>query len=363
MGCRRLPVRLHSRSAVVERTSVAFVFQTREHLLRIGAKENLVPGARIAVRDCLGVQPEENVLLLTDSACEDIAAAIFVELEAVGGRVQPYLVHESQTRSETFVQRLEQKLGECTASLLLSSTSGLPPAFRRRVINAPGKPRRHGHMVGITPAMMEQSMRAEYGEVHALGERVLRRLRPDSLIIVTTQAGTALRIRCQPGHKWVNASGVLRAAGWTNLPGGELYTTPGAVAGTLVADGGIWLGDTGELVRGARLTLTFDDARCTKIEGDDEAAATLAQRLDEVTNARRVGQIGFGTNTGVVTSIGSLLQDLKMPGFHLSLGHTCPEVTAATWTASLEVPVLMRRADVTIDGTQVMQRGRWLRDV
>jgi hypothetical protein len=87
---------------VVQRSSVAFVFQTREHLLRIGAADNLVAGARIAVRDCLGVQPEENVMLLTDTSSEAIAAAIFIELEAVGARVQPYLVHESQTRSESF---------------------------------------------------------------------------------------------------------------------------------------------------------------------------------------------------------------------------------------------------------------------
>jgi leucyl aminopeptidase (aminopeptidase T) len=347
---------------VVERTSVAFVFQTREHLLRIGVAENYVAGARAAVRECLGVQPQENVLLLTESALEDVAAAILVELEAVGARVTPYLVAESHTRSESFVQRIEQKLGEAQASFLLSTTTGIPPAFRRRVINAPGKGRRHGHMVGLTPAMMVQSMRADYGEVHALGERVMQRLKAESVIQVSTPAGTQLRIRCQPGHRWVNASGVLREPGWTNLPGGELFTTPGAVSGKAVADAGVWLGDTGEVPRGARLTLTFEDGRCTRIEGDEEAAAALAQRLDEVTNARRVGQIGFGTNTGVVTPIGSLLQDLKMPGFHLSLGHTCPEVTAATWTASLEVPILMRRADVSIDGAQVMQRGRWLQD-
>jgi leucyl aminopeptidase (aminopeptidase T) len=348
---------------VVERPSVAFTFQAREHLLKIGAAENLVLGARAAVRDCLGVQPEEVVVLLVETPLEDIAAAILIELEAVGARVTPYLVHESQVRNESFVQRIEQKLGEAAVSFLLCTTTGLPPAFRRRVINAPGRTRRHGHMVGVTPAMMEQSMRADYAEVHALGEAVMRRVRPESLITVSTPAGTNLRIRCQPGHRWVNASGFLRSGGWTNLPGGELFTTPGAVAGTVVADAGIWMGDTGELPKGARLTLTFDDARCTRIDGDAEAAATLAQRLDEVTNARRVGQIGFGTNTGVVTPIGSLLQDLKMPGFHLSLGHTCPEVTSATWTASLEVPILMRRADVSIDGAAVMQRGRWLRDV
>lgn len=342
--------------------SITISFQAREHLLRLPIDETLVPGARNAVRDCLGIQAGQEAMVITEVATEDMAAMVLREIEAAGAKASAYIVSEAQATAEPFIVRLEAKLAEVDASFLIASTTGLPPSFRRRIISCGGARRRHAHMVGLTPPMMLTSMRADYVEVKQLGDAVLGRIKPESTLHVRTPAGTDLRIKCARGHRWVNASGVLRTPGWTNLPGGELYTTPATVDGRAVADGGVWMSDTGEIPRSARLTLTFEDGRATRLTGDDEAAAALAARLDGAENGRRVGQIGLGTNTGVVAPIGALLQDLKMPGFHLSLGHTCSDDTGATWSSPIEVPVLLRRADAWLDGTQVMQRGRWLRD-
>jgi hypothetical protein len=129
------------------------------------------------------------------------------------------------------------------------------------------------------------------------GERG-RALRPDSLIQVSTPAGT------QPASGRARQSGQRqrRAARGRleNLPGGGFFTTPGRSPAR-------W-SPTADLARRYRRGparaphLDFDDARCTRTEGDDEAAAALGQRLDEVTNARCVGQICF-ERTRAVTSI------------------------------------------------------------
>ena len=62
---------------------------------------------------------------------------------------------------------------------------------------------------------------------------------------------------------------------------------------------------------------------------------------------------------GVLAPIGALLQDLKLPGFHLSLGHTCPEITGATWDSDVEIPLLTRRGSVSIDGESVIANGKF----
>jgi len=107
--------------------------------------------------------------------------------------------------------------------------------------------------------------------------------------------------------------------------------------------------------------LTIERGEVTKIDGPVEVCARLERVLDGAASARRVGQVGFGTNTGVLTPIGALLQDLKLPGFHLTLGHTCPEVTGAKWDSEVEIPLLTRRATVTIDGESVLVAGRFPR--
>jgi aminopeptidase len=42
------------------------------------------PGAHNAVHVCLRIQPEEKVTLITDWACQEIAASIAAELDQLG---------------------------------------------------------------------------------------------------------------------------------------------------------------------------------------------------------------------------------------------------------------------------------------
>jgi hypothetical protein len=48
-----------------------------------------------------------------------------------------------------------------------------------------------------------------------------------------------------PDYQWVKTSGLISREKWGNLPGGEVFTTPGNVDGTFVIDGvvGDWLCD------------------------------------------------------------------------------------------------------------------------
>jgi len=157
----------------------------------------------------------------------------------------------------------------------------------------------------------------------------------------------------------VMGTGVLHGTGWTNLPGGEVFGVPARVEGTLVHDGGIWLPEGAELPLAFRTKIVFERGEVARLDGASEPCARLEAALQASNGGRRVGQVGFGTNTGVVAPIGALLQDLKLPGFHLSLGHTCPEDTGARWDSDVEIPLLTRRATVTIDGATVMQNGKY----
>ena len=58
----------------------------------------LLPGAHNAVSVCLRVQPDEKVTLITDEACEEIAAALVQELSAVGCRYNTFVLEQLAPR-------------------------------------------------------------------------------------------------------------------------------------------------------------------------------------------------------------------------------------------------------------------------
>jgi hypothetical protein len=52
---------------------------------------------------------------------------------------------------------------------------------------------RYAHMVGVTPEIMQQGMRADYTLVNRLSERLLERMHQGRSVEVRTDAGTSLR--------------------------------------------------------------------------------------------------------------------------------------------------------------------------
>jgi len=319
-------------------------------------------GAKNAIVSCLGIRAGERLAIVThrgETETAAIAASLLAAGREAGAEVEAYVLGAAEAGDPRFVEALLAQLHTYDASLLVSSLDGLPVELRRRIVDVGTTKRRHGHMIGITPAMMTQSMRADYAEVERVSLWLATRLVPGAVVRASTPNGTELEARIDPIARIGVGSGVLNDPGWTNLPGGEVFALPARVDGCLVPDGGVGPPDGSKLPPAIRAKIVFERGEVTKIEGPSEFCEPLEAMLDSAAGARRVGQVGFGTNTGVLAPIGALLQDLKVPGFHLTLGHTCPEITGAKWDSQAEIPLLTRRATVTIDGEPLLVAGRF----
>ncbi|MEM9191479.1 MAG: aminopeptidase [Myxococcota bacterium] len=316
--------------------------------------------AEQVVQVCLGLRQGERLVLIADSAEEEFGAAVFQAATAAGAAISAFIVGSAELVNSAFHSRLTATLATADASVLVCSIEGVPRSFRRHIIQVKGKPRRHAHILGINESVLRQSMMADYDEVDRVGRHLRERLRKGNALHVTTSTGTDLRVEFLPNHRWHLASGVQREAGWTNFPGGELLTSPGSVDGVYVPDGGAWLPDGATIERAARIQLHFERGVLRRMEGDSAVIDQLERAIATSPQARRVGQVAFGTNTGVLAPIGVMLQDLKMPGFHLTLGYPAPDDTGANWTCPVEVPLRTRRPDVAIDETLVMVRGKYV---
>src|SRR5207237_664898 len=102
------------------------------------------------------------------------------------------------------------------------------------VVQGPGIP--FAPMVGVTPEIMRQGMRADYRRVDALSQRLCERMRHAEGLRVTTPAGTSFTASFDPSLAWIKTSGLISSRYWSNLPAGEVFTTPASVDGTFICN-------------------------------------------------------------------------------------------------------------------------------
>jgi aminopeptidase len=328
---------------------------------------DLETGARNAVEVCLAIQPDERVALIADEASGDVAASIAAALDEVGAPWQGVVIERVADRPMTVAPAaVLEALEEVDAAILCVQPQQGELAARMAIVSVVERRRiRYAHMVGVTPQIMRQGMRADYRLVDRLSQRLCERMPRAERLRVETAGGTSLTATFDPSYTWVKTSGLIDRRYWSNLPAGEVFTTPKSVDGVFVCDGtagdhfGMKYGD----LRATPLTLEISGGRlqaahCARKDLEQEFWAYC--HTDEYSD--RVGELAFGTNIALSDMIGVLLQDEKVPGVHLAFGDPYGSQTGAPWKSRTHVDVLTRACDVWIDDEQVIGDGRYLLD-
>jgi aminopeptidase len=146
------------------------------------------------------------------------------------------------------------------------------------------------------------------------------------------------------GRVWVNSDGRR------NMPSGEVFTGPheSSVEGRVRFD----IPSSPRGVRVSGVSLEFRDGVVVAAradEGDEVLQAMLA--TDD--GARRLGEIGIGTNTGIDRAVGLTLLDEKIGGtVHLALGRSYPE-TGGTNESAIHWDLICRPDRLTADGEPI----------
>lgn len=341
------------------RTSSFLMAQVLGQLRRILPDEPEIAAGRAVLHDCLAAREGERVLVVYEDGHDDFAAALVMAADEVRADVDAVKVGVPIVPN--LVEKLRQRLDACEVSVLVSSVS-FPREVRVVLTNHHLERRRHAHMLGVSEQVIRQSLRSDYRAVHALGVDLVRLLESTYEIKVESPGGTDLRARRDPGCRWFNQGGLQHGPGWTNLPAGEVATTPITVDGTFVCDGGIWLTDGAVIDRAdaRRIALRFEQGILVDVDAPEPIRAQILADVDSHEEGRRVGQVSFGTNVGVLAPIGQHAQDVKLPGVHLVLGYSAPDATGARWNGTGMVTLLQRQESVWLDARQIIARGRYV---
>jgi aminopeptidase len=325
----------------------------------------LTPGAFNAVHTCLRIQPDEKVTVITDNACRDIAASIAQELVKVGSPFKAFVLEEIAVRPLIGLPReIADDMETSHVSIFAVNVQRNELKSRMEMTDIVNRRRmRHAHMVNINHEIMLEGMRADFNRVDALSKKVMEIVTQAKQVHGKNPAGSDLVADLNPNYKWIKTSGIISRDKWGNLPGGEIFTTPGEVNGTYVVDGvvGDYLCEKYPDLQRQPLTIHMKKNRITEVFSENkdlEQEFWAYTHTDE--NSDLVGEFAIGTNLDLKRVIGNILQDEKFPGLHIAFGNPYGHHTGAQWYSSTHIDVVGTRFDIWVDGRQIMEKGRFL---
>jgi leucyl aminopeptidase (aminopeptidase T) len=315
--------------------------------------KDLKDASIIALRDCMGLQKSETLLIVTDELKREIGLALhnagkelckesmLIEIKSreIDGQEPPVPVAALMKLVDVVV---------CPTEMSLTHTNA------RREAAAQGV--RFGTMPGINIDTMVRCLNADYEKIIALTDFIAAKLVGVSTIKVITEKGTNVVMPVKD-RKILPSKGVMRNKGESgNLPSGEVYLAPweDQTNGKLVIDGsmaGIGMIETPitiEIVNGYAETIT-----------GGKQAEQLTAMLDKIgRDARAVAEFGIGTNYKAILT-GEILEDEKVFGtIHIAFGNNIS--MGGRIAVSSHLDGLVKEPDVYFDDELVMKKGKMI---
>ncbi|MDY0280058.1 MAG: aminopeptidase [Salinivirgaceae bacterium] len=305
----------------------------------------------IALRDCMGIKPEETLLIITDEIKREIGQSlheagknlckesILIEIKSreINGEEPPAEVAEMMKKVDVVV---------CPTAKSLTHTDARRNAVKEGV--------RVGTMPGITVDTMVRCLNADYDKIIALTDFIAAKLVGVKNIRVVTEKGTDINMPVE-GRNILPSKGVLREKGESgNLPSGEVYLAPweDQSNGTVVIDGSM----AGIGIIEEPIIIEVVNGYAEKITGGRQAKQ-LAENLDKVgRDARAVAEFGVGTNYKAILT-GHILEDEKVYGtIHIAFGNNI--TMGGRISVSSHLDGLIKEPNVYFDGKLVMTKGK-----
>ena len=314
--------------------------------------------AMTAVRDCLGIKPEETLLILTDPNKKSIAEALFDAARKCGAEPYMLMMWERDHHGEEPPAPIPE-LMKMVSAVIAPTTYSVSHTQARKEACKAGV--RIGTMPMITEGMMNKgAMTADFPKMKAWAEKLHVILKRSNRVHVTTALGTDVTLNI-PTDKWTLDTGVLDKPGsFGNLPGGEVFLPPTNVNGVLVVDGAF----SGYGLVDKPVKITIKDNYAQKIEGG-KAAKKIQEVLEKASKPLadpnwvfNMAEFGIGINPKAKL-IGNPLEDEKVIGtFHMALGDN--STFGGNIRANVHLDGIVKRPTITVGDTVIMKGGKFV---
>jgi leucyl aminopeptidase (aminopeptidase T) len=304
---------------------------------------------RTVVRQCMGVSPGEDVLVICNPVTEEIGALMRIEAQGDGADATLAVISERESHAAEPPRAVAAAMA--AADVVLAPTiQSLSHTAARKQASEAGV--RIGTLPGVTEEMLTRLMSGDLEEIRRRGWAVVSALNSGSEVRITCRHGGDLRFGVEGRLGIVDAGELSNRGAFGNLPCGEGFIAPveGTAEGTLVVDGsiaGVGLLDT-------PTALTIREGHL--IETDGSGGSTLMELLaPHGPDGTNVAELGIGTNEEALLT-GNILEDEKILGTaHVAFG------ASAAIGGTVQVPVhldcVLLEPTVEIDGETIVAGG------
>jgi leucyl aminopeptidase (aminopeptidase T) len=313
---------------------------------------DLDQAVKTVVRQCMGISPGEDVLVVCNPVTEEIGALMRIEAQGDGADATLAVISERDSHAAEPPRAVAAAMA--AADVVLAPTiQSLSHTAARKEASEAGV--RIGTLPGVTEEMLSRLMAADMEELRRRGWAIVTALNAGSEARITCRHGSDLRIGLSDREGIVDAGELGTRGAFGNLPCGEGFIAPleGTTEGTLVVDGSI--AGVGLLDTPTALTIREGHLVETSGVGGSELMDLLTIHGPDGTN---VAELGIGTNEEAILT-GNILEDEKILGScHLAFG------ASAAIGGTVQVPVhldcVLLEPTVEIDGETIVGGGELL---
>jgi leucyl aminopeptidase (aminopeptidase T) len=301
------------------------------------------------IRDCLALQPGEEVLVVCNPSTEQLGALLRINAQGEGGEATLAVISERDSHAA--------EPPEAVAAAMLAADVVIAPTIQsishteaRKAATDAGV--RVASMPGVTEEMLARVMGANMRLLRKRGTLLARALGAGAEARITCPHGSDLRLGLGDRTAIVDAGVLTKRGAFGNIPCGEAFIAPleGSTEGTLVVDGSI--AAIGKLETPVELTVRDGHL----VEAGGEEGAHLMELLTEHgPDGTNVAELGIGTNEEAIVT-GNILEDEKILGSaHVAFG------ASAAIGGTVQVPVhldcVVLEPTVEVDGAAVVEAG------
>jgi leucyl aminopeptidase (aminopeptidase T) len=307
---------------------------------------------RTVVRQCMGVAPGEDVLVVCNPVTEEIGALMRIEAQGDGADATLAVMSERDTHAAEPPRAIAAAMA--AADVVLAPTiQSLSHTAARKAASEAGV--RIGTLPGVTEEMLIRLMNGDLEEIRRRGRAIVSAMNAGSQARITCENGSDFRFGLDGRNGIVDGGELSGPGAFGNLPCGEGFIAPveGTGEGTLVVDGSI----AGVGLLETPTALTVRGGHLVEASGKDGAALMdlLILHGEDGTN---VAELGVGTNEEAILT-GNVLEDEKILGSaHVAFG------ASGAIGGTVQVPVhldcVVLEPTVEIDGETILSGGELL---
>ena len=314
--------------------------------------DELERAVRAVVRDCLGVDRGEDVLVVCNPATRDLGERLRAEAGGVGADAVLAVMAERDSHAAEPPEPIAAAMARADV-VLAPTVQSLSHTAARKAASDAGA--RIATLPGVTEEMLARVMSADMEGLRRKGHAIANALTAASEARITCPNGSDLRLGLE-GRAAIPDAGELAApSAFGNLPCGEGFIAPveGSCEGRLVVDGTI----AGVGIPDEPVALTVEGGRLAGATGD-AGKRLLALLTEHGPEATTVAELGIGSNERAILS-GNVLEDEKILGTaHVAFG------ASAAIGGEVQVPVhldcVVIKPDVALDGEPIVRGGELL---